>query len=83
MNLAIRKGAQEGSVAVEENNKKRRKKSGGLNEMFNLQICPVCQKDYIMRDARHWAYQKQVGNKHLNFCSWGCYRKFLRDTGRL
>lgn len=62
---------------------KRHKKYNGLSDMFNMQECPVCGKSYIIMDARTYAYQKQIGKKHMYFCSWGCYRKFLRDTGRL
>lgn len=61
---------------------KQHKKYNGLSDMFNMQECPVCGKNYIIMNALDWAYQKQAGKKHMYFCSWGCYRKFLRDTGR-
>ena len=58
---------------------KKHKKYNGLTDMFNLQICPVCGNDYIIQDSKIWTYQKQVGKRHLNFCSWGCYRKFMAE----
>lgn len=61
----------------------RKKKYGGLSDMFNLQICPVCGKDYIIQHTADWAYQKQIGTKHLYYCSWGCMRKHLRELGRI
>lgn len=73
----------EDSEAVAESKKGKKHKQYGLGDMFTMRICPVCGKDFIIMDAGAYAYQKQVGKKHLNYCSWGCMRKHMRELGKI
>lgn len=40
--------------------------------------CPVCGRDFIVRDADEYAYKIRVNSKNLMklVCSWSCVRKY-------
>ena len=43
-------------------------------------ICPTCGKTFYIIDLDYWAYaiwkNMGTGGKKIEFCSWGCLRKY-------
>ena len=76
--------AQGDSGAVAENEKRPHKKYNPLTDLFNVQNCPICGKDFIIHDASQWVYKKRGGRdgkKMLYFCGYNCKQKYLRSKG--
>ena len=61
--------------------RKPHKKYGGLADMFNVKVCPVCGKEFIVHDVHEWAYKRTINNNLRYFCSYGCKQKQLRAMG--
>lgn len=67
----------EGSEAVADS--KRNRKKGGINSLFNLYYCPICNKDFVVLNIGQYVYKKNDGKNLRYFCSYGCYRRFSKE----
>lgn len=70
---------------MEENKaKKPHKRYNALTDMFNVQTCPICNRDFVIPDARTWAYKRRGGKdgkKMYYFCTYKCKNTYLRQKG--
>lgn len=44
-----------------------------------MKICPICGKEFLMKDAAEWAYKRPRPREYGNvthFCSWRCLRQY-------
>lgn len=77
---------QEGSDQVAENKgnekvKKPHKRYDPLKDMFNVQNCPICGRDFVIPDAGLWTYKRRGGKdgkKMFYFCTYGCKNKYVK-----
>ena len=52
-----------------------------MEKLFNNKICHICRKEFIVQDCGQYIFKKQEGKNLRYFCSWSCYRKYLKKKG--